>query len=168
MDVLLRALRQLKLSGDDSEAYDCGRRPGGGIAAEMVPRLELNGQVTFAGVKRGAELVRELNRHRDSGGSFDLRTSLSALLRSRGSPAAACVVGSEGGGLREAIGPCGMTFPNGDATALANCLRELLSDAGRISAFRNQAAGHLAHFTKVNVADAYLNILQPLCQGSQS
>ena len=33
------------------------------------------------------------------------------------------VVGSAGGGLPEAIGPCGLTFPNGDATALAESTR---------------------------------------------
>ncbi len=32
------------------------------------------------------------------------------------------VVGSEGGGLKDAIGPCGDTFRNGDAADLARVL----------------------------------------------
>jgi glycosyltransferase involved in cell wall biosynthesis len=44
---------------------------------------------------------------------------------------AACgciVIGSDQGGLPDAIGPCGFTFPNGNATALAECIAKVLHD----------------------------------------
>ncbi len=167
VDVLLRALGQLKVEGVTPRLTVVGGGPEEASLRELASELDLNGQVSFAGIKRGEELVRELNCHKIlvAPSTYHEPFGIVAL---EGIACGCVVVGSEGGGLREAIGPCGMTFPNGDATALANCLKELLLDAGRISAFRNQAAGHLAQFTKVNVADAYLNILQPLCQGSQS
>jgi len=163
--VLLEALHQLKLSGMTPRLTIVGSGPEEAALREMVTSLQLTGQVTFGGVKRDAALVRELNRHR-----IMVAPSISGdglpIVALEGLACGCVLVGAETG-LTEAIGPCGMIFPNGDATALANCLRELLSDAARISAFRNQAAGHLAQFTKVYVADAYLKILQPLCQGSQ-
>jgi glycosyltransferase involved in cell wall biosynthesis len=165
VDVLLRALGRLKQAGMAPRLTIVGGGPEETSLREMASSLGLDGQVRFAGIRRGGELVKELNSHRILAvpSTYQEPFGIVAL------EAIACgcvVVGSEGGGLREAIGPCGMTFPNGDATALANCLKELLTDAGKVSAFRDQAADHLARFTKGNVADRYLKILQTLCQAS--
>jgi len=74
------------------------------------------------------------------------------------------VVGSEGGGLREAIGPCGLTFPNGDASALARCLAQLLRDDESVRALRRPAAQHLLRFRRAKVAGEYLRLMRSLSQ----
>jgi glycogen synthase len=71
---------------------------------------------------------------------------------------AACgceIIGSAAGGLAEAVGPCGHTFPNGDAAALARLIARVLrretpppdADARR---------AHLARHGRSAIADAYL------------
>ena len=70
------------------------------------------------------------------------------------------VVGSEGGGLKEAIGDCGPTFPNGDVQALTQTLVELLTNTGKLSTYRANAASHLSHHTSKAVAKAYLQVLE--------
>ena len=76
------------------------------------------------------------------------------------------LVASSGGGLPDAVGPCGLLFPNGDAAALATALKKVLID----DASRNQltAAGpaHLENFTPVHVAKRYLDLFQQLIQGN--
>jgi glycosyltransferase involved in cell wall biosynthesis len=70
------------------------------------------------------------------------------------------VVGSAEGGLAEAIGPCGLTFPNGDAQALANALSRLLENPAECDRLRQNAAAHLARFTPRHVAGLYLDAMK--------
>jgi glycosyltransferase involved in cell wall biosynthesis len=70
------------------------------------------------------------------------------------------VVGSAEGGLAEAIGPCGVTFPNGDVRALANALSRLLEDPVECHRLRANAAAHLARFTPRFVAGLYLDAMK--------
>ena len=70
------------------------------------------------------------------------------------------MIGSEGGGLKDAIGSCGMTFPNGDVQALTRCLAELFAHPEHWEAFRAAAADHLAQHTPAAVASAYLRVLE--------
>ena len=68
------------------------------------------------------------------------------------------VVGSAGGGLPEAIGPCGVTFPNHDAAALARRLAELLESGEKIAALRAAAPAHLDRHRRSVVAARYLQV----------
>jgi glycosyltransferase involved in cell wall biosynthesis len=70
------------------------------------------------------------------------------------------VVGSENGGLREAIGPCGITFPNGSVDELATVLRKLLGDPELCSSLRSQREAHLARFEARTIACEYLRIFE--------
>ena len=55
------------------------------------------------------------------------------------------VIGSRGGGLKEAIGRCGLTFRNGDAGELAGLLAAALADPRRFAAsLPGTVAEHLA------------------------
>jgi glycosyltransferase involved in cell wall biosynthesis len=68
------------------------------------------------------------------------------------------LVGSAGGGLPEAMGPTGRTFPNGDAGALAAALRAALAEApaGRAP----EAEEHLRRHAPAAVAPRFLEVLQ--------
>ena len=74
------------------------------------------------------------------------------------------VIASEGGGLKEAIGPCGATFPNGDVKALTHKLVDLLSIPEKVASYRVQAESHLSRHTKEEVANAYLQVFERAIQ----
>jgi glycosyltransferase involved in cell wall biosynthesis len=163
VDVLLQALHQLKGEGRAPKLTIVGGGPEEETLRKVASSLDLKAQVRFAGVKRGEALIRELNRHK-----ILVVPSLYhepfGIVALEGIACGCVVVGSEGGGLREAIGRCGMTFPNGDAGTLANCLRELLRDESKIRSFRERASEHLPRFTKESVADSYLKVLSRVCR----
>ena len=75
--------------------------------------------------------------------------------------ASGCViVGSEGGGLKEAIGPCGITFPNDDEGALDRILMKLLSNPDKLAFYRKGAQEHLLRYRKERIARAYLKVFE--------
>jgi glycogen synthase len=77
--------------------------------------------------------------------------------------ACGCVaIGSSGGGLPEAIGPAGVTFPNGNLDALVERLAELLRTPEAGLRYRAAAAQHVMQFTKKTVADRYLALFAGL------
>jgi len=76
------------------------------------------------------------------------------------------VVGSEGGGLREAIGAAGLTFPNGEALALADCLRKALTDQQAVQNCHQAAPEHLAVHAPALVAARYLGELKRATTGA--
>ena len=74
--------------------------------------------------------------------------------------ASGCVVlGSDSGGLPEAIGPCGLTFPIGDEQALAEQLAVLLGNRALVDQYRAQAETHLAHHHSKTVARRYRDVI---------
>jgi glycosyltransferase involved in cell wall biosynthesis len=128
---------------------------------ELAERGGIHDQVTFAGAKRGKELYEILNRHKILvvPSRYDEPFGVVAL---EGIACGCAVVGSSGGGLPEAIGPCGITFPNGNADALASALEQLLAapdERQRLAANRSQ---HLAQFHPATIAESYLNLFRSL------
>jgi glycogen(starch) synthase len=120
--------------------------------------VELHGlqcQIEFVGSCEGEKLVTLLNDCR-----ILVVPSLWAepfgIVALEGIACGCAVVGSANGGLPDAIGPCGITFPNGDDAALADRLAELLGDPARLSALRAPAAAHLALHTADAIAEAWL------------
>lgn len=166
VDVLLSALGKLKGEGMSPRLTIVGAGPEEKSLRKLTSSLNLTGQVTFAGIKRDDALVRELNRHKILVVPSTYKEPF-GIVAIEGIACGCVVVGSERGGLREAIGQCGLTFPNGDAQALASRLKELLSNQRRIDSLRSPASEHLAHFTKECVADRYLKILCRLCRSAQ-
>jgi glycosyltransferase involved in cell wall biosynthesis len=114
-------------------------------------------QVNFVGVKRGRELVEVLNAHKVLVVP-SLWNEPFGVVALEGMACGCVVVGSEGGGLKEAIGPGGLTFPNGDIIALADCIRKALSDADTLARCRSSAPAHLARHQPNLVAENYLEV----------
>ena len=65
-----------------------------------------------------------------------------------------------GGGLPEAIGPCGLIFRNGSVEELAAVLAELLHAPDRLEALRLPAADHLAAHRSDLIAQRYLAAIE--------
>lgn len=159
VDCLLEALELLRDRGIAPSLTIVGGGPEEGALREQAARAGFGAQVVFAGAITGSELCRLLNRHR-----ILVAPSLTpepfGIVALEGAACGCVVVGSDQGGLPEAIGPCGATFPNGDAPALADLLGRLLGDPelrGRLCA---AAPPHLAKHRRRAVAEAYLGVLE--------
>lgn len=88
-------------------------------------KLQLQDQVHFTGPKRGEELGCLMNAHR-----ILVVPSIWAepfgIVALEGLASGCVVIGSQQGGLKDAIGACGLVFPNGNAAALAKALGQVL------------------------------------------
>ncbi len=160
-DLLLQALARLRDGGCIAQLTIIGSGPEEPVLRNLVGQMALTEQVQFAGPQSGEALVQLLNRHRIMvvPSRWEEPFGIVAL---EGIASGCVVVGSSGGGLPEAIGPCGVTFPNGDCTILAERLHQLLSDGHEIERLRNAAPAHLLKFTARGVAEAYLALFDRL------
>jgi glycogen(starch) synthase len=159
VDVLLQALRVLR---DDSLQPDLtiiGAGPEEGNLRRLTSDLDLDRQVTFAGKKSGDELAEALNQHQIMVVPSRWAEPF-GIVALEGIACGCVVVGSRGGGLPEAIGPCGLTFENGNAHELASCLKQLLIDPEKMAELRENADSHLARFRADTVVSAYLALIE--------
>jgi glycogen(starch) synthase len=159
VDLLIEALSIFRESGSKTQLTIVGDGPGRAKLEKQISDLRLQPYVEFKGNQSGHQLAEILNRHRILvvPSRWPEPFGIVAL------EAIACgcvVVGSEQGGLPEAIGPCGMTFPNNDARALANSLAQLINDPARRDLLQRNANSHLSRFTKRQVASAYLEVIK--------
>ena len=117
--------------------------------------------MTFAGQKVGRELVELMNHHEVIviPSRWPEPFGIVAL---EGIACGCIAVGSEQGGLSEAIGNCGLTFRNGDSEELATRLAELLRDSTTREKFRTAVPLHLERFRAQAVAQRYLALLREL------
>ena len=120
----------------------------------LTDQLGLADQVRFVGPMRGRMLAEEMNRHRVLVVPSRWREPF-GIVALEGMACGCMVVGSEGGGLGEAIGPAGLTYPNGDVTALAAAIERALADQDLLAHCRQAAALHLDRHRPTVVAAAY-------------
>lgn len=122
---------------------------------QQIENAGMASQVRFTGPLRGEDLVREMNRHR-----VMVVPSLWAepfgIVALEGIACGCRLIGSASGGLGEAIGACGMTFPNGKIEALASLLKEALVDGG----LKADPQEHLTRHTSRSVAMEYMRVLE--------
>lgn len=158
VDLLLRALAGLRGRQLSPSLTIVGSGPEEERLRATVAALDLRQHVDFAGSVRGEALCRLLNEHRILvvPSRWEEPFGIVAL---EGIACGCVVVGSERGGLKEAIGPCGETFPNGNALALTDTLERLLREPRRREALLAQAEQHLAKHSLARIAREYLAVL---------
>jgi glycogen(starch) synthase len=156
-DLLLDALAQLKDQGLSPQLTVIGSGPEENKLRQQAKRLGIDSQIEFAGLKTGAELRRMLNEHQIMVVPSLWREPF-GIVALEGIACGCVIIGSDSGGLKDAIGPCGVTFPNGDATALAKALAALLTDEQGLSHYRIHAEEHLSRHRKEEVASSYLQV----------
>lgn len=121
---------------------------------------DLNLPVAFLGPLRGETLVQELNRH-------ELMVVPSrweepfGIVALEGLACGCKVVGSDGGGLPDAIGPVGITFKRGDAHDLAQSVVRALALDSDFTAVE----AHLQKHRVESVAKSYLDIFEKAASG---
>ena len=158
-DLTLEALAKLRDGGLTPNLTVVGDGPEMGNLQRMTRDLGLEAQVTFAGIQTGETLVRTLNAHRIMAVPSRLAEPFGVVALE--GIACGCVpVGSHGGGLVDAIGQCGVVFPNSDADGMADCLRRLLTDEELCGRLRAQAPAHLERHHPRRIAEAYLRVFE--------
>jgi glycogen(starch) synthase len=159
VDLLLQAVAVLQTRGLSPSLTIVGAGPELTALQELVARLNLEKQVTFPGTKRGEALREVLRQHKILvvPSRYNEPFGVVAL---EGIACGCVVAGSAGGGLPEAIGPCGLTFPNGDATALAERLEWLLRSPNERNRLLAHAPDHLLKFHPTTVAQSYLALFR--------
>jgi glycosyltransferase involved in cell wall biosynthesis len=156
--VLLDALALLSSEGIRPRLTVVGEGPESECLSARARDLELTDQVQFIGRRSGRPLAALLNAHQILVVPSLVQESFGIVALE----AIACgcvVVGSECGGLREAIGPCGITFPCGDSPALAKALSGLLLSPQTWPQYRRPAPDHLRKHGATAIATAYLEVL---------
>lgn len=157
VDLLLRAVHLLGERGLLVPLTIVGTGPDEQALKDLTKGLGLSTQVRFVGPKWGEELAREYNRHRVSVVPSRWMEPF-GIVAVEALGCGCVVVGSSGGGLIDAIGPAGLTFPNGDVPALADALSLALREETYRS-LRSHASAHLEQFKAEHVVGRYLEVL---------
>jgi glycogen(starch) synthase len=167
VDLLLAALGQLAQEGLRVQLTVAGEGPERRALARQANELGLEASVRFVGILKDEQLATEYRRHgvvvipsryEEPFGIVALEAIASGCV----------VIGSAGGGLKDAIGECGLTYPNGDRAALAEGIRRLLGEPELRRQLRARAADHLRAHSSVAMVRAYREVLQAAVEaGSQ-
>ncbi|MEO6192745.1 MAG: glycosyltransferase family 4 protein [Thermoanaerobaculia bacterium] len=164
VDILLAALGLLADRGVRPGLTIAGDGPERPLLADQARRLGIADQVRFLGSRQGEETVRLLNAHRILvvPSRYDEPFGIVAL---EGIACGCLVIGSRGGGLKEAIGDCGLLFRNGDAGELAGLLAAAVADPGRFAPSPEAVSAHLARHTGRAMVAAYLRVIEEALAG---
>lgn len=160
-DLLLKALALIRNDRQDAcpKLTIIGDGPERSALEKLTGDLRLENQVIFAGAQPQDKVAGLLNEH-----EILVVPSLwqepFGVVALEGAACGCVVLGSDGGGLPEAIGPAGMTFKRGDVTDLALKLSHLLQNREEWSGYREAAPTHLAKHRPRLVAEKYLEVIE--------
>ena len=157
--LLLEAVAGLSRQGLHPRLLVIGEGPEAAKLRAQAQALDLAGRIEFAGPLSDEALGRRLNEARILVVP-SLWNEPFGIVALEGIACGLAVVGSDGGGLPEAIGSCGLTFPNGDVAALTARLAELLREPNRIGELLAKAPAHLARHNPEAAANAYLAVME--------
>lgn len=165
-NLLLDALVQLKFAGLFPKLTIIGSGEEETRLRQQAIDNHLEQQVIFVGIQVGQDLSKLLNSHQ-----ILVVPSLwkepFGIVALEGIACGCVVVGSDGGGLKDAIGACGVTFPIGDTQALTQVLRNLLQNPAQQVIYRNKAPEHLLRHQKTAIAKAYLEVIKTAVESSK-
>lgn len=163
VDLLIEALSRLKLMGLTPQLTLVGSGPEEATLKQQVQALGLVEQVSFVGSKVGHELARLLNAHQILvvPSRWPEPFGIVAL---EGIACGCVAVGSEAGGLKDAIGSCGVTFPNENIAALTQIFFDLLSNPDKLAIYQTHAHSHLKRHQKSKIVEDYLKAIEAVVQ----
>jgi glycogen(starch) synthase len=166
VDLLVKALGKLRKRALTPELTVVGAGPELPSLRELAAAEGVQDQIQFTGSKSGPELARLLNQH-----SILITPSRwnepFGVVALEGIGCGCVVVGSSGGGLGDAIGPCGITFENGNVEQLATALERLLRNPSELEIFRKVSTRHVEKHRARAVAAEYLKLFQTVLEGGK-
>lgn len=155
--ILLKALLQLQSLKLYPALTVVGSGPERAICEDFVNASGLGQQVRFLGAMSGRPLMEVFNAH-----EILVIPSLWAepfgVVALEGIACGCVVLGTKDGGLKEAIGPCGIVCDNNSVDALTDSLGLLLTKPDLRETLRAQAKSHLRNFSSASVASKYLSL----------
>jgi glycosyltransferase involved in cell wall biosynthesis len=116
-------------------------------------------QISFVGKKQGAELVRVLNRHKIMVVPSRVREGL-PLVVLEGIACGCYLLGSDLGGVPEAIGPCGETYQGENHIELAEKLKDVLLNERWNTMGNDSRLNHLQAHEMKATARRYLDVIE--------
>jgi glycosyltransferase involved in cell wall biosynthesis len=159
VNLLIDTLPLLATRGLRPSLTVIGAGPEESALRSQVARLGVQSQIDFVGLRTGLELVALLRRHRLIVIPSSFREPF-GLVAMEGLACGCVPIGADGGGLAEAIGPCGALFSRGNVSALADTIADLLTAPAKRAAYLAQAPAHLAKHRARQVAEDYLRVLE--------
>ncbi|MEM9849098.1 MAG: glycosyltransferase family 4 protein [Bacteroidota bacterium] len=159
VDTLLEALHLLQKEGLTPKLTIIGDGEDRSKLEAMSQRLGLHEQVQFVGKKLGEALVASLNQHKIMVVPSKWNEAF-GIVALEGIACGLALIASEGGGLIDAVGPCGITFPNGNAVALAAAIKQVWNQPEQMAAFQQQAPEHLKQHERDVIAKKYLEVIE--------
>jgi glycogen(starch) synthase len=160
VDLLLEAMKYLQPPWHTARLTVVGDGPERASLQTQAKALGLSLQVTFRGVLDQERVAQELRRHKILvvPSLYEEPFGIVAL---EGAASGCLVIGSDGGGLHEAIGPAGTTFRRGNAVDLAAQLMRLLA-ADTELVEQPALSEHLKRHHPGQIASEYLKVfMQP-------
>jgi len=159
LHVLLAALGRLRTQKINPTLTVIGTGPEHDALRSRADALGVGSQVHFAGIVRGEDLARMLNRHRllVVPSIWEEPFGVVAL---EGLACGLVPIVSDAGGLPDAVGDCGQVVRRDDPTALAEAVATLLADHPARMKLMERAPAHLRRHTPRAVASAYLDVLE--------
>jgi glycosyltransferase involved in cell wall biosynthesis len=159
LDVLLEALARLTRENLRPSLTVVGAGPEREPLKVRAAELGISDQVKFVGVQQGKDLARTLNSHRILviPSTWEEPFGIVAL---EGIACGCVIIGTDGGGLPEAMGPCGVVVPRGNAEALATAIRELVINEELRKRYQAAFHDHLARHAPERLVWAYLSVLE--------
>ena len=164
---LLEAMMLLKQENINLTASFVGYGPEEANLIAFVKANDLEQKVSILGPKTQQEVAELMKKHKILVVP-SIWNEPFGIVALEGIASGCVVIGTEGGGLKEAIGPCGLTYPNGDVLQLANKIKELIKNPDLFNSLRLYAKDHLKRFTKEIIGENYYNVLQKILFESYS
>lgn len=157
--VLLQALQELGQDGTRPTLAVIGDGNQRDELEALTTDLGLAGQVQFKGALLGGTLVDELNSH-EIMVIPSLWNEPFGVVALEGVACGLVLLATENGGLPEAVGPCGMTVANGDSSALADGIRQYLTDPNLRQHYLAGGKTHLMRHSPEVMVAGYLRVLE--------
>jgi len=157
-DVLLRALSILR----ERDIHPSLTIVGDGVERnplqEQAYALGLDDRVRFTGKLEGQKLASEIRRHKIMAvpSCWEEPFGIVAL---EGAACGCAIVGTDGGGLPEAIGPAGIIVERRNVRAFADGLQRMLQDQGLLQQCLEAAPAHLEKHTREIICGRYTTLL---------
>jgi len=158
VNVLIQALALLENSGVKPHLTIIGDGPERRALENLSRSLGLADQVSFAG-KIPTDNVSKLLAEHNILIVPSIWNEGFGVVALEGIASGCVVIGSNSGGLPEAIGKCGLVVRTGDAEALARAIKRALTESDLTTELRSNAADHLARHLPACVAERYLTVI---------
>lgn len=159
-DLLVTALGVLRDAGIFSDLTIVGDGPERQNLEQLAEELQLSDRIRFLGEmkeERAAIIAEHAIMVVPSRWSEPF-----GIVALEGIAAGCVVVASSGGGLPDAIGPCGLLFRNNDLDGLVKILADLLNGKERHDVFLSRRGEHLSKFTPAVVAGRYMEVINAI------